>query len=455
MKSHMIDSEVYKDLYGTDKIRSIFTDQSMVQKWIDFEKALAKIEAQYGVIPKEASDEIQRKGKIEHFNLQEICKDIVFTSHPLVPFIKQYQNLCEENYGEYIHYGATTQDVIDTAFILQLKEAYEVIVDQTEKFIEVLTISTRKYSDTIMAGRTHGQHALPITLGYKMACWLAEMKRNYTRLKEIEDRVFIGQFSGAAGTLASLGPDAMMLREALIKELDLNVPIITWHTNRDNIAELANTYSLIAGAIGKIANEIINLQRTELREIEEGFQDGKIGSSTMPHKRNPMVCEYIVGLSRLVRMQVPLIHDSLVQEHERDMGLWLVELEVMPEMSIYISKMLYDMTNIIENLRVYENQMRENIDITKGLILSEKLMFELSTFIGKQTAHEVVYKACMRSYENNTSLSQEIMLEDQVNKILSKDKVDEILNPMNYLGLCKQFTQNVLDSEEKYAICKN
>ncbi|WP_107942175.1 adenylosuccinate lyase [Metasolibacillus fluoroglycofenilyticus] len=447
MKSHMIDSEVYKDLYGTEEMRAIFSDTAMIEKWILFESALAKVEGKLGIIPKEAAEEIQQQGKLESFDLGEICRGIVFTSHPLVPFIRQYEELCSKDYGEYIHFGATTQDVIDTAFILQLKDAYEIIRKQTSDIIEVLSVATKKYENTIMAGRTHGQHALPITFGYKLACWLAEMKRNYKRLCEIQERVFIGQFSGASGTLASLGHMAMKVRQEVIEELGLHVPVITWHTSRDNIAELANVYALIAGTVGKIANEIINLQRTEIAEVEEGFEEGKIGSSTMPHKRNPMVCEYTVGLSRLIRMQIPLLYDSLVQEHERDMGLWLVELEVMPEISIYLNKMLSDMTGVLQNMRVYENRMRENIDITQGLILSEKVMFELSSAIGKQTAHEVVYAASMRSYERGTSLRNEIAADENVNKFISEEILDEILDPGRYLGLCKEFINNVLEME--------
>ncbi|MFS0575608.1 adenylosuccinate lyase [Sporosarcina sp. 179-K 3D1 HS] len=448
MQAHMIDSALYRDLYGNEKMRYIFSDVNMLKKWIDVEKALAQAESELGVIPTEAYEEISKNSLAEKFNVEEIRKGIESTAHPLITFIRQFEENCAGAWGEYIHYGATTQDIIDTGLILQLKEGYEVIYNQVESMIASLEKVTIRYRHTIMPGRTHGQHALPITLGFKIATWLSEMHRHRVRLEEITDRVFVGQLGGAAGTLASLQENALVVQQRTIEILGLKIPDITWHTSRDNLTELASVYAMIAGTIGKIANEIINLQRTEIAEIEEGFENGKVGSSTMPHKRNPMICEYVVGLSRLVRMQLPLIYDSLVQEHERDMGLWLVELEVMPEMSTYLSRMLEQMEQVLQNMNVNEEKMRSNVDITGGLILSEQLMFYISGALGKQTAHEVVYEASMKAYEKNIPLIDAICQDERVTTHYGREEVEGFLKPENYLGLCSIFIDQVLNGKK-------
>lgn len=446
MKTHAIDSELYKDLYGNKEIREIFSDKSLLKKWIEVELALAKAQAELGIIPEEAFKEIENKADINNFNIAEIRKGIEKTSHPLITFIRQYSEICENGAGEYVHFGATTQDIMDTGLILQLKDGYHFIESQLDRLLDILIKLTKENRDVPMAGRTHGQHALPITLGFKMAQWLSELERHRKRMNEIYDRVFVGQLGGAVGTLASIEEDGLKVQKRMMEILGLNVADIPWHTSRDNLVELASVYALIAGTIGKIANEIINLQRTEIAEIEEGFQFGKVGSSTMPHKRNPMICEYIVGLSRLVRLQMASVYDVLIQEHERDMGLWLVEWEVWPEITVFVSKIIESITVVLSNLIIHKEKMSENLELTGGLIMSEHMMFVLSPYVGKQTAHEIVYEVCMEAYEKGIPVIDVFAKNDIVRQYLSEEEIRESLNPGNYLGLSKSFVDKVLNN---------
>lgn len=446
MKTHAIDSELYKDLYGNKEIREIFSDKSLLKKWIEVELALAKAQAELGMIPKEAFKEIENKADINNFNIAEIRKGIEKTSHPLISFIRQYSEICENGAGEYVHFGATTQDIMDTGLILQLKDGYHFIESQLDRLLDILIKLTKENRDVPMAGRTHGQHALPITLGFKMAQWLSELERHRKRMNEIYDRVFVGQLGGAVGTLASIEEDGLKVQKRMMEILGLNVADIPWHTSRDNLVELASVYALIAGTIGKIANEIINLQRTEIAEIEEGFQFGKVGSSTMPHKRNPMICEYIVGLSRLIRLQMASVYDVLIQEHERDMGLWLVEWEVWPEITVFVSKIIESITVVLSNLIIHKEKMSENLELTGGLIMSEHMMFVLSPYVGKQTAHEIVYEVCMEAYEKGIPVIDVFAKNDIVRQYLSEEEIRESLHPGNYLGLSKSFVDKVLNN---------
>jgi len=318
MASHILDSQFLKDLYGTPEMRAVFDDIHLLQKWLDAEVALAQAEAELRIIPEAAAAEITRSAHAGQLDLPRLKLLIDQTVHPIVPVIRVLQQACNEDAGEYIHWGATTQDIMDTAMILQIKEAMAILEERLVGFADVLSDSAMKYRDVPMAGRTHGQHALPITLGYKIAVWLAEVDRHRDRLAQIKPRLLVGEFGGAVGTLASVTESGLQIQQGMMKRLGLGVPIISWHTARDNLAEFAAVLSLIAATMGKIAHEIISLQRTEIAEVEEPFNEGKVGSSTMPHKRNPMLCEAILALARLVMRNTPAAMDAMIQEHERD-----------------------------------------------------------------------------------------------------------------------------------------
>ena len=444
MGSHIIDSLLFGSSFGTDEMKKIFSEQSLIEKWLDVEVALAKAQAQLNIIPQEAATEIEKKAKIELIDVRELGEDIKFTNHSLVPLLRQLENLCDRDYGQYVHYGATTQDITDTANILQLKEVYTVLERDTLSILRALRNLAEQYCMTVMPGRTHGQHALPITFGYKVAVWLEEMNRNYVRLLEIKDRLLVGQFSGAVGTLASLGDQGERVQQLMMEQLGLHTPAISWHTSRDNLAEFAALLGLISGTVGKIAHEIVLLQKTEVGEVEEPFHFGKVGSSTMPHKRNPSTSQKIVALSRIIRHNIPIFFEGLIHEHERDQIPWQTEWEALPEICILSSAVLSSMITVLEGLTVYEDAMRENLERTHGLILSESVMITLGKHIGKQNGHELVYKACMEAFEQRIPLKDVLLKNELVLQHLSQEDIAEALDTSKYIGLSTVFTKKII-----------
>lgn len=448
MASHPIDSELFRDQFGTEEMRQVFSDASIIQKWLDVEAALAEAQAELGIIPVSAAEEIRRQSKVEKMDFAVIREGMKASSHPLITVIKSLEKLCDEEAGRYIHWGATTQDIIDTGIVLQIKEARGQLIKQTNLFLNTLLSHAKQYKNTLMPGRTHGQHALPITFGYKVAIWVDELGRHLTRLEESEERILTGQFGGAAGTLASLEDMAFPVQDKMLEALGLRSPIITWHVARDNFAEFAMNVGMIAATLEKIANEIVNMQRTELAEVEEGFVDGKVGSSTMPHKRNPMICEYVVGICKVARQQAALGLDCMVQEHERDMGLWQVEWAYIPEICILTSGALAQMQTVVEGLIVNEANMRRNVGITRGLIVSEKVMLGLAQYVGRQKAHDLVYYASMRAFEENKSLEESLLSDQEIMGQMSKEELLSLIQPENYLGQCVSFVERVTEKWE-------
>jgi len=446
MSSTMIDSPFLQDLYGTDEMRTVFSAESLLQKWLDVEAALAQAEADFGVIPAQAAEEIARQARAERLDSARIKLWVDQTVHPIVPIIRALQAACQSDAGEYIHWGATTQDIMDTATILQIKEALRIFRKRLNELAAALASLARDYHDTLMPGRTHGQHALPITFGYKVAVWLAEVQRHITRLDQLEPRLLVGQLGGASGTLASLGEKALPVQQRMMEILGLKPPLITWHTARDNLAEYASLLAMIAATLGKIAHEIISLQHTELAEVEEPFYLGKVGSSTMPHKRNPMVCEAIHALSRLVLRLAPSAWDAMIQEHERDWSSDHIEWAYIPEISIYTDGALSLTVGVISGLHVYPERMRKNLDLTDGLILSEAVMLALSPHLGRQSAHEIVYRCSMQAYDENRSFAEILNNNPTVTSYLTAEQIDALLNPSEYIGLASVLVDRVLES---------
>lgn len=444
MGAHIIDSVFFKDQYGTEEMRRVFDDEALLQRWLDVEAALARAEARVGLIPAAAADEISRKAKVEHMDIPAITREIETTSHPIVPLIRGLQRACDGDAGQYIHWGATTQDIMDTAVALQVKAAHRLIERDLLAVEDALLDLAVRHRDTVMPGRTHGQHALPITFGYKIAVWAAEVRRHLDRMTECTPRVFIGQFAGAVGTLASVPEHGLEVQRLMMDDLGLGTPLIAWHTARDGFAEFVAILGLIAATMGKMANEVINLQRTEVAEVEEPFVMGKVGSSTMPHKRNPMICEAIVGLARLVRQTVPLALDAMGHAHERDWALIQAEWAFIPEACILTAGALAQTLRVLRGLIVYPDRMARNIEMLRGLILSEAVMLLLALKTGRQNAHDLVYRASMAAYEQDLSLKDALLAEPEVAARITPDEIDALLDPRAYTGLSGTFVDRVV-----------
>ena len=435
MGSTIIDSAFLKDLYGTPEMRAVFSDSNLLQKWLDIEAALAQAEAELGLIPVRVAEEIRRAAHSENISWEAIKQGVDDTVHPIVPVIRALQAACNGDAGEYIHWGATTQDIMDTALVLQIKEALPIIENRLEELSAALVKLTEAHRDTLMPGRTHGQHALPITFGYKTAVWLAEIERHRRRLEQLKPRLLVGQLGGAAGTLASLQSHALPVQERVMAILGLQAPVITWHTSRDCFAEYAGLMAMLSASLGKISHEIITLQRTEVAEVEEPFNAGKVGSSTMPHKRNPMYCEAILALSRLVMRLAPAAWDAMIQENERDWSSDHIEWAYMPEINIYTDGALALAVRVTSGLQVHPENMRRNLELTDGLIMSEAVMLALAKHIGRQSAHDAVYRCAMKSHQDKQPFADVLARDPVVAPHLVPAQIKDLLDPKDYNGI--------------------
>lgn len=446
MSAYVIDSRLFKDQFGTEAMRRIFSDENVVQKWLDVEAALAKVQAELGVIPDGAAAEIRRKSGIEYYDLDAMKREMDRTSHPIVPLLRAIKDVCEGDAGEYVHWGTTTQDIMDTGTVLQIREALDEIEPNLRKMIKLAAELARTHRSTVMAARSHGQQALPITFGFKVAGWVVELGRNLERFAEMRKRVLIGQFSGAVGTLAALGDDGDAVQSRLMAELGLINPPITWHTSRDNMAEITCTLAMCVASIGKIAHEIYTLQKTEVAELEEPFSTGKVGSSTMPHKRNPPTCEGIVAIARIVRGIVPLAIEGMMAEHERDKVVLQVEREYISRLFNLTDAALKKMNYVLAGLTVRPANMRRNLDIQKGLLMSEPVMMALGHKLGRQMAHELVYEICMDAFTRDEPLREALLKNPEISSRISESELDAMLDPSSYLGMAETFVDRVLAS---------
>jgi adenylosuccinate lyase len=446
MPVHAIDSLFFKDLFGSAAMRQVFDDITLLQKWLDYEAALARAEASVGVVPAEAAAEITRAAKADFIDTHAIKQGIDKTAHPLVTLIWQLSHLCQGEAGRYVHWGATTQDVMDTAIVLQIKDAYPLFEQTLDDLLRAAARLAQEHRDTPMAGRTHGQQALPITFGYKVAVWVAELRRHRARLGAGKARVLVGQFGGAAGTLASVAEHGLAINAALCRELGLGVPEITWHTARDNFAEFAATIAMICATMGKIAHEIIDLQKTEFAEAEEPFEHGKVGSSTMPQKRNPMICEAILTLARLTRRHAATAVDAMLHEHERDWSSFQMEWAYLGELCVMTHGAMDMLLRVLTGLIVYPRHMLRNLHLTNGLLLAEQVMLALGKQIGRQDAHDVIYDVAMAAFERGEPFSTLLKAHPIVSAHLTEVEIDVLLDPLRYTGLAAVMVDRVLEA---------
>jgi 3-carboxy-cis,cis-muconate cycloisomerase len=445
-RSHLTDSRVLGGLFASAAMRAVFTDRAMVQSWLDAEAALAGAQADLGVIPQEAAARIAACADADRFDLDAMGEEIERTAHPLVPLVRQLAEEAGPEWGAYVHYGATTQDITDTGLAIQLSRAVEIVTDRLLDLMRTLAELAERHRDLPMVGRTHAQHALPITLGFKFAVLLAECERHAARLADAGPRALVGQLGGAVGSMAALGPVGPRLQDRMMERLGLGSAPIAWHTARDGLTEMVCVVSMIAATCGKIANEVRVLQRTEVAEIEEPFEHGKVGSSTMPHKRNPMFCEYIISSAILCRQAPGHMLAAMHQEHERDMSLWGVEWAAVPETFCLAAGLLERTTWILDGLVVHPDALHANLHRLGDLMLSEAAMMHIAGTMGKTAAHEVVYEASMRAWDTRQPLRETLATSAEVAAAgVDLDRLGELLVPETYLGSCRELVDRVVE----------
>jgi 3-carboxy-cis,cis-muconate cycloisomerase len=441
--STVIDSALFRDSFGTAQMRAVFNDRELVQRYIDAEIALARAQARTGVIPPDAADAIARESRIDRIDFNLMREETDNVGYPILPLVRQLVAMCGDA-GRYVHWGATTQDIMDTAVALQVRDALDITDADIRSLRAILAGLAKKHRDTPMAGRTHLQQALPITFGYKAAIWLAMFDRHQQRLSELRPRVAVVQFAGAAGTLASLGDKGLEVQRATAEELGLGVPATTWHVARDGFAEAVNLLALVTGSLGKIALDVMIMASTEFAEVYEPFVTGRGASSTMPQKRNPISSELMLAASKAVRQHAGLMLDAMVQDFERATGPWHAEWIAIPESFILTAGALHQAKFALGGLIVDEAKMRDNLGITKGLIAAEAVMMGLAPALGRQTAHDVVYDACRHVNEKGGTLADALAAMPEVTTHLDRAAIDALTDPANYLGLSGQMVDRAL-----------
>ena len=448
MSATAIDSAVFRNIFSTEAMRRVFSDESRVQKYLDFEAALARAQARLGIIPQNAAEEIVHHCDAAEIDFVKLERQTARIGYPVLPVVQQLVALCRDGLGEWCHWGATTQDVTDTATVLQVREALTLVEADIDAIANALAELARKYRDTPMAGRSNLQQAVPITFGYKMATVLAAFERHKQRLQELRARVLVGEFGGAAGTLASLGGRGLEVQAELMKELKLGVPAIAWHTVRDTIAEVGCFLGLVAGTCGKIAFDVKLMMQTEVEELYEPFHEGRGSSSTMPQKRNPISSVYITALNAVVRQQVAALLDAMVEDHERATGPWEIEWIVLPEIFCLTAGVLAQTLFVLTGLQVDEKKMRANLDLTKGLIVSEAVMMGLGPYLGRQYAHDLVYDICRNVIATGRPLVDLLAENEEVSKHLDRAALAKLCDPANYLGEAGAMVDRVLGTRK-------
>lgn len=434
----------YSHLYGSDEMRRIFSDEGKITAWLDTEVALAKSEAQCGVIPSDAAVQIEASAKFENLDLVAMREEYVKIGFPILPLVHQMAKVCEPEAARYIHWGATTQDIIDTGLVLQMRDGMELIEKDLDAIIGFLAELSEKHRNTVMSGRTFQQQAAPITFGFKTSVWLDELVRLRDRLPELKRRAFVCQFGGAVGTLATLDKEGLNVLKALSEELNLEEPAISWHTARDGWAEMIFWLSMTCTTLTKIANEVATLMRTEVDELREPYAPGRGGSSTMPQKRNPVSCPLIVAIGTRMRDCVSTQLSAMVQLHERDVATQPLEWLIIPEAFVLASGCLKHSVQMLDGIFVNADKMQSNLQSGGGLLMSEAVMMGLAPVLGRGQAHDLVGEVSAKAIDNGTTLREELMKNDSILRHLSEEEVDQILDPLNYTGVASEMIDRVL-----------
>jgi 3-carboxy-cis,cis-muconate cycloisomerase len=439
-----VDSAIFGGLFTTAAMRAVFADEARLQRMLDVEAALARAQARLGLIPAAAAVEITTKARLERFDLEAIRRGTELAGYPIVPLVKALGEACEGDAGRYVHWGATTQDIVDSALVLQIRDALALIEVDLDAVLRRLAGLSQQFRDTPMAGRSHLQHALPITFGFKCAVWLSAMQRQRQHLETLRGEILVVQFGGAVGTLASLGESGIDVLAALAGELDLAVPPIAWHVAREGLAEAACFLGLLTGSLGKIATDTALLMQTEVGEVAEPHAEGRGGSSTMPQKRNPIASELILAAAKNVRQQVAVMLDAMLQDHERATGPWHAEWLALPQAFALTAGALHHTRTLLDGLTVDPARMRRNLDATQGMITAEAVMMALAPAIGREQAHHLVADACRQALESGAHLLEVLRAEPRVTAHLSDVELAALLDPERYTGLAGAFVDRVV-----------
>ena len=437
------DSPILGTLYGSDAMRAVFDERAYFQRMLDVEAALARVQARLGIIPADAAATITNAARVENLSTEELAASARNVGYPVVGLVAGLSRAAGEA-GGWTHWGATTQDIMDTATVLQMRDGLALIRATLCGIVQALTAQAVRHRHTVMAGRTHLQQALPTTLGLKCAIWAQPLITHVQRLDAMRPRVEQVSFGGAAGTLASLGDKGIAVMEGLATELDLATPAAPWHVSRDGFAETVGLLGLICGSLAKLATDIILLAQTEVGEVAEPYVAGRGSSSTMPQKRNPIASEYILAAARTVHALVPVMFGAMAADHERATGPWQAELLALPQTFVLTHGALQHASAIAEGMVVDVERMRRNLGMTHGLIVSEAVMMGLAPHLGRGEAHHVVKHACDVALAEKISLADALLRDQDVASRVDRAVIEQMTDPAHYLGSADGFIDRVL-----------
>ena len=440
-------------LFGSAAMAEVFSDAARIQRMLDFEAALARAEARRGVVPAVAAPAIASKCKAGLIDANALATATSASLNPAIPLVKQLTALVAKDDPEaarFVHWGATSQDANDTGLVLQMRDALDILEADLDALRTGLTEMARKHSSTPIAGRTLMQHALPTTFGVKVAGWLDAMNRHRDRFAETRARVLVLQFGGAVGTFAALREKGLLVAEALAAELHLGLPTMPWHAQRDRVAEAATTLGLCTGTLGKIARDISLHMQTEIAEVFEPSGEGRGGSSTMPHKRNPVTAAVVLSAATRVPGLVSTMLSAMVQEDERGLGDWHAEWETLPEIFRLTAGALHQMATIVPHLEIDAARMRHNLDATHGLIFAEAVTMAMGNHIGKSAAHTLVEAASRQARESGKHLREVLNQNQAVTERLTSAELDRLFAPENYLGVAEELVDRVINDSRRH-----
>lgn len=448
MGTSVFDSELLRDAWSTQEMRDIFNEEARVQAWLDVEAALALAQADLGMIPQDAAKEIAAKSRYDAIDKELVLHHLKITKHPLVPVVRALEHACEGGAGEYVHFGVTTQDIMDTGLVLQMRKAFLIFRRDLKMLAGDLLRLSREHRNTPMMGRTLSLQALPITFGFKTAIWLSEIDRHLQRMDEMEPRVFVGSIVGAVGTKASFGPKADAMEKAVNDRLGLGTPNISWQSARDRFYEFGSVLGGVNATLNKIGNQLLLLAHNEFDEIAEPFGKGQVGSSTMPHKRNPAVTENSVTVSNTLKSNINMLSDITRHEHERDGAVWKMEWKIIPEICLMLSVVFENLKFVFAGLEVKKEGMLANLNLLQGYALAERVMFALADKMGKQTAHEEVYLAAMKGIEADMTFKDALLANEAIRSAITAEELDRLLDPTTYVGSAPELVDQALAAIE-------
>lgn len=441
------DSPILGTLYGSDAMRAVFDERAYFQCMLDVEAALARVQARLGIIPAGAAEAIGRAARVENLSTEELATSARNVGYPVVGLVAGLSRAAGEA-GRWTHWGATTQDIMDTATVLQVRDGLALIRTELAGMVRALAAQAEKHRDAVMAGRTHLQQALPTTLGLKCAVWAQPLIAHVHRLDALRPRVELVSFAGAAGTLASLGDQGIAVMEGLAAELDLAAPAAPWHVSRDGFAETTAFLGLVCGSLAKLATDVILLAQTEVGELAEPYVAGRGSSSTMPQKRNPIASEYILAAARTVHALVPVMFGAMAADHERATGPWQAELLALPQCFVLTHGALQHAGTIAEGMVIDSARMRRNLDLTSGLIVAEAVMMGLAPHLGRGEAHHVVKHACDIALAEQVPLADALARDPAVVSRLDRAAIASLTDPAHYLGSADAFIDRVLHAAQ-------